>query len=122
MPVHYTYIYWNIVYWRDFLPMPTGSTVCIWRNIFKFAYFSIYNLYDSMQLPYDFLGSGLQSLNYIFHSNSLIMYFIHTYVFILNSTVSGSSISSIGAISNSANIQNRKLVRWIFIYEHEVES
>jgi len=21
-------LYWNIVYWRDFLPIPTGSAVC----------------------------------------------------------------------------------------------
>jgi len=28
-----TRIYWNIVYWRDFLLLPTGSAVYIWRNI-----------------------------------------------------------------------------------------
>ena len=50
-------LYWNIVYWRDFLPIPTGSAACIWRNIlvFHFAVLSIYNLfiYGVYSLPPD---------------------------------------------------------------------
>ena len=36
-------LYWNIVHWRDFLPTPTGSAVCVWRHIlvFHFAVLSI---------------------------------------------------------------------------------
>ena len=25
-------LYWNRVYWRDFLPLPTETAVCSWRN------------------------------------------------------------------------------------------
>ena len=34
------------MYWRDFLPIPPGSAVCIWRNIlvFHFVSYSINNL------------------------------------------------------------------------------
>ena len=41
------FTHWNIVYWRDFLLIPTGSSVCIRRNIlvFLFADSSIYNLF-----------------------------------------------------------------------------
>ena len=36
--------YWNIVYWRGFLPTPTGSAVCICLNslVFHFAGSSMY--------------------------------------------------------------------------------
>ena len=38
--------YSSIVYRHDFLPIPTGSALCIWLNIFffHFAFYSIYNL------------------------------------------------------------------------------
>ena len=47
--------YSSIVYWHDFLPMPTVLAVFIWRNIiiFHFAGSSIYNLFI-----YDCLLSG----------------------------------------------------------------
>ena len=31
-------LYWNIVYWRDFLSITTGSAVYIWRNILVFHF------------------------------------------------------------------------------------
>jgi len=31
---HACTLYWNIVHWRDFRPIPTGLAVCIWCNHF----------------------------------------------------------------------------------------
>ena len=46
-------LYWNIVYWRDFLPIPTLSAGCIWRNtlVVHSAVLSIYKTYLSMGRP-----------------------------------------------------------------------
>ena len=43
--VHYLGIFNDIAYRHDFVHIPTGSAVCIWRNIlvFHFASYSIYN-------------------------------------------------------------------------------
>ena len=40
-------LYWNIVRWRNFWPIPTGSAIRIWRNIlvFHFAGSSICNFF-----------------------------------------------------------------------------
>ena len=47
-------IFWNIVNWRDFLPIPTGSAVCIWRKIliFHFASLSIHTFLFSWVYDY----------------------------------------------------------------------
>ena len=39
--------YSSLVYRPDFLPIPTGSALCIWRNslVFHFASYSIYDLF-----------------------------------------------------------------------------
>ncbi len=79
-------LYSSIVNRHDFLSIPTGSAVCIWRNIlvFHFAELPIYTTYLSMELSIQSILATVPALH-VRHINDAVLKQEEVFLFVYSS-------------------------------------